>query len=284
MILAVASGKGGTGKTMLATSLALSVADAQYIDCDVEEPNGSLFLHVNIQARQPVGIPVPRIDKDRCSLCGLCSEACEFNALAQSKTQVLLFADLCHGCGVCSYVCPEEGAITETERRIGMVETGVFQDMNAHDVLFSQGRLDVGELMATPLIKAVRKTSDPARTVIIDAPPGTSCPLVETVRGVDYCLLVTEPTPFGFNDLELAVGVMRLLSLPFGVIINRSDSGDNQVKNYCEQEGIPVLMEIPFRRDLAEAYSKGIPFVQIDERYRTLFQQMVVKIRQELEL
>ncbi|KHD08942.1 (4Fe-4S)-binding protein [Candidatus Thiomargarita nelsonii] len=283
MILAVASGKGGTGKTMLATSLALSITDAQYIDCDVEEPNGDLFLHADIQARRPVGIPVPRINQDRCTLCGRCSEACEFNALAQSKTRVLVFADMCHGCGVCSYVCPEEGAITETERRIGEVETGVVQGRDAHDVLFAQGRLDVGELMATPLIKAVRKTSDPARTVILDAPPGTSCPLVETVRGVDYCLLVTEPTPFGLNDLALAVGVMRLLSLPLGVIINRSDSGDRQVKDYCDREDIPVLMEIPFRRDLAEAYSKGIPFVQVDERYQALFQHMVAKIRQELE-
>jgi len=280
VILAVASGKGGTGKTMLATSIALSVANAQYIDCDVEEPNGDLFLHADIQARQPVNIPVPRIDQDRCTLCGLCSEACEFNALAQTKTRVIVFADMCHGCGVCSYVCPENKAIAETERHLGEVETGVVQ--YPHDVLFTQGRLDVGELMATPLIKAVRKTSDPARTVILDAPPGTSCPLVETVRGVDYCLLVTEPTPFGLNDLELAVGVMRLLSLPFGVIINRSDSGDRQVKDYCDREDIPVLMEIPFRRDLAEAYSKGIPFVQVDERYRARFQNLVAQINREL--
>jgi MinD superfamily P-loop ATPase len=274
MIIAVASGKGGTGKTMVATNLALCVPAAQYIDCDVEEPNGNLFLHAQIEKRWEVGIPLPHIDEDRCTLCGECAQACAFNALAVSKKRVLVFPELCHGCGVCSYVCPEGDAITEIPRRLGEVEFGGIKREKVNAIPFAQARLEIGALQTVPLIKAVKKTADPNNTVILDAPPGTSCPVVETVRGCDYCLLVTEPTPFGLNDLQLAVGLMRELGIPFGVIINRSDSGDSEVLDYCGNEEISVLMEIPFSRRLAVAYSKGIAIVEQDRGYRARFQRL----------
>jgi MinD superfamily P-loop ATPase len=282
MIIAVASGKGGTGKTMVATNLALSVPAAQYIDCDVEEPNGNLFLHAEIEKRWEVGIPLPHINEGQCTLCGECAQACEFNALAVTKKRVLVFPELCHGCGVCSYVCPEGDAITEIPRRLGEVEFGWVKRENVNAIPFAQAQLEIGVLQTVPLIKAVKKTADPNNIVILDAPPGTSCPVVETVRGCDYCLLVTEPTPFGLNDLQLAVGLMRELAIPFGVIINRSDSGDREVLDYCGHEEIPVLLEIPFSRRLAVAYSKGISIVEQDREYRARFQRLFHTISGEM--
>jgi len=285
MIITVASGKGGTGKTMVATNLALSIEGAQYIDCDVEEPNGNLFLHAEIETRREAGVPMPVIDEERCTLCGDCAEACEFNALAVSKERVLLFSDLCHGCGVCSYVCPEPDVITERSRRLGEIEMGRAQTTkggaNGSEIAYTGAHLDVGALLVTPLIKEVKRTADPERTVILDAPPGTSCPVVETLRGSDYCLLVTEPTPFGLNDLQLAVAVVRELEIRFGVILNQSDSGDDQVSAHCRQEGIPVLLEIPFSRELAVAYSKGVAIAAQDASYRERFQRLFQAIQAE---
>ena len=282
MIVTVASGKGGTGKTTVATNLALSIDGSQYIDCDVEEPNGNLFLRAEIERRWEATIPMPVIDEERCTLCGDCARACEFNALALSKKRVLLFSDLCHGCGVCSYVCPEPGVITERPRRLGEIESGRVRRTKASDIGFSGARLDIGTLFVTPLIKEVKKTANPEKTVILDAPPGTSCPVVETLRGSDYCLLVTEPTPFGLNDLQLAVDLVRELAIPFGVIVNQSDTGDDEVMAYCRQEGIPVLLEIPFSRELAVAYSKGIPIVEQDAEYRARFQRLFQDIQAEI--
>ncbi len=283
LIVAVASGKGGTGKTMVAVNLVLSLPDAQYIDCDVEAPNGHLFLHPDIQERKAVTLPVPRIDQEICTLCGECAEACEFNALAVSRKRLLVFADLCHGCGVCSYVCPEKGAISETERRIGDVESCEASDGNGGQIAFAQGTLKVGERSAVPVIKAVKKYATTDRTVFLDAPPGTACPMVETVRGADYCLLVTEPTPFGLNDLELAVGVARVLDVPCGVVLNRCDIGDRAVADYCREQNIPMLMEIPFERALAVAYSRGVPWVEADPVYRERFRSLFRAIREELD-
>jgi len=282
MIITVASGKGGTGKTMLATNLALSIEGSQYIDCDVEEPNGNLFLRAEIESRREAGIPMPVIDEDRCTLCGDCAEACEFNALAVSKKRVLLFSDLCHGCGVCSYVCPEPGVVTEKPRRLGETEMGRVRRADANDIVFTGAHLDVGALLVTPLIKEVKRTASPERTVILDAPPGTSCPVVETLRGSDYCLLVTEPTPFGLNDLRLAVAVVRELGIRFGVVVNQSDSGDDGVAAFCRQEAIPVLMEIPFSHELAVAYSKGIAIAEQDSHYRARFERLFQDIRAEV--
>lgn len=281
MIIAVASGKGGTGKTTIATNLALSIPQAQYIDCDVEEPNGNLFLKADILEQQNVGVPLPQIDNSICTYCGTCAKDCEFNALAVLKDRVMVFPELCHGCGVCSYVCPEK-AISEGEKIIGVVEKGIVH-RDGDDLAFCQGVLNVGEPMSPPLIKKAKTYAEPTRAVIIDAPPGTSCPVIQTINGADFCLLVTEPTPFGLNDLELAVGVVRQMKIPFGVIINRSDSGDQSVVDYCQRENIPLLMEIPYSRDLAFAYSKGIPYVIENLEAKAQFRQLLVAIHKELQ-
>ncbi len=281
MIIAVASGKGGTGKTTIATNFALSIPQAQYIDCDVEEPNGNLFLKAEILERQDVGVPLPQIDDSLCTYCGSCAKACEFNAMAVLKDRVMVFPELCHGCGVCSYVCPEN-AISEGEKVIGVVERGTVS-RDGDDLSFCQGVLNVGEPMSPPLIKKAKTYAEPGKTVIIDAPPGTSCPVIQTINGVDFCLLVTEPTPFGFNDLELAVGVVRQMNIPFGVIVNRSDSGDQEVVSYCQRENIPLLLEIPFNRDLAFAYSKGISYVTENPEAKDQFRQLLVDINKELQ-
>jgi MinD superfamily P-loop ATPase len=272
MIISIASGKGGTGKTTIAINLALSLKDVQFMDCDVEEPNGHLFLKPIIEERISVGIPVPQVDESRCTYCGKCAEICEFNAIVVIKKKVLLFPELCHGCGGCSYICPED-AIEEVEREIGVIERG-----KAGHIEFVHGLLNVGEPMAPPLIRREKKLINGRKTVIIDSSPGTSCPVVETVKGSDFCLLVTEPTPFGLNDLKLAVEMVRKLGVPLGVLINCSDIGDRKVWQYCETERIPILMEIPMDRRIAVAYSKGIPLVEEIPEYRKRFQDLYSKL------
>jgi MinD superfamily P-loop ATPase len=275
MVVSVASGKGGTGKTLVATSLGLTLGDegeVQLLDCDVEEPNAHIFLHFPLNQSRPVSIPIPRVDETKCTYCGKCAEVCAYNAIAVVSRKVLIFPQLCHGCGACSHLCPES-AITEEGREIGVVEKG-----NSGNVEFIQGKLTIGEPMAPPIIREVKRHVDPTRTVIIDVPPGTSCPVVEAVKGTDFCLLVTEPTPFGLNDLSLAVEVVRKLQIPCGVIINRVGVGDDRVERYCLEEKIPVLLKIPLDRDIAVLYSKGISLVEGMPEWRdaflTLFQDM----------
>jgi len=224
MIISVASGKGGTGKTLVATSLALSLKErdnVQLLDCDVEEPNDHVFMKPIITHSEAVSIPVPSVDEEKCTHCGKCGEVCAYNAIAVTKQKVLIFPELCHGCGACSYLCPEK-AISEQGREIGVVETG-----HSNSVEFIQGRLSVGEAMPTPVIRKVKEQTNRDGIVIIDVSPGTSCPVVESINGSDFCLLVTEPTPFGLNDLMLAVETARELSTPCGVVINRAGAGDN---------------------------------------------------------
>jgi MinD superfamily P-loop ATPase len=255
MKVAIASGKGGTGKTTVATCLAhLLPAHGQpttYVDCDVEEPNGHIFLGPRIERSENVSIPIPVIDRELCTNCGNCCEICRFNALACLPKKVMVFPSLCHGCGGCALVCPE-GAITEMPRAVGVVERG-----SAGDLGFLQGRLAVGEALATPVIRAVKRAVPERGIVILDAPPGTSCPVVETIRGVDWVVMVTEPTPFGLNDLKLAVGAVRKLGLTTSIVINRSDVGDSGVEDYCEEEGLDVILKIPHSRTVAEAYARG---------------------------
>ena len=268
MIISFASGKGGTGKTTVATSFALSINDVQLLDCDVEEPNASIFLKPRFEKSEVVSIPIPEIDKSKCDFCGKCAQICAYNALAVLKDSVLIFPHLCHGCGGCSLLCPQQ-AIKEVDREIGSVEIG-----KAGNLKFVQGKLNIGEVMSPPIIRAVKKHIDPHRTVIIDAPPGTSCPVIKAIKMSNFCVLVTEPTPFGLSDLILAVEVVRKMQIPFGVVINRADLGDEKVDTYCKEKNISVLMRIPFDRKIAVLYSKGIPLVAEKRKYREKFRDM----------
>jgi len=255
MRIAVASGKGGTGKTTVAVNLAGIMAKSSksicYVDCDVEEPNGHLFLKPVIEKEWPAVLPIPEIDEASCDRCGECREICQYNAITVIVDNVLVFPELCHGCGGCALVCPQK-AIAETPREVGSVATG-----KSGKVKFVSGRLNVGEPLATTVIRTVKKSIEEEENILIDAPPGTSCPMVESINGSDFVLLVTEPTPFGFNDLKLAVETVRKLDLDFGVVINRADIGDDSVEKYCRDEKIPVLAEIPDDRRIAEIYSRG---------------------------
>ncbi|MFH1387492.1 MAG: ATP-binding protein [bacterium] len=268
MILSVASGKGGTGKTTVAVNLALSLNNVQLLDCDVEEPNAHIFIKPEVEKTEKASVLVPVVDESDCDYCGQCAEVCEYHAMVVAKNKVLIFPELCHSCGACALLCPKQ-AIKEKEREIGRIETGKRDDLQ-----FVQGCLNVGETMAPPLIRQVKTHLDPARTVIIDAPPGTSCPVIAAVKGSDFCLLVTEPTPFGLNDLILAVEVLRQLKIPFGVVINRSDLGNNKTEEYCASENIPVLMRIPFKKEIAQAYSKGETLIKILPEYKQKFQEL----------
>ncbi|GAB4304548.1 MAG: ATP-binding protein [Candidatus Bipolaricaulota bacterium] len=256
--LAVASGKGGTGKTTVAVSLALAARDSrpvELVDCDVEEPNAHLFLSPQITAREPVGILSPEVDLDRCTFCGRCAEACRFGALAVVGRKVLFHPELCHGCGLCALACPEQ-AIEEIPRAIGWIEEG-----QAQAIRFLHGILDVGEPMATPIVRRLKERTSHDRVTVLDAPPGTGCPVIETLRGADFALLVTEPTPFGLHDLRLALAVTRILGIPAGVVISKDGIGTDALERYCIEADIPVLLRIPMDRRIAAAYAHGIPLL-----------------------
>jgi MinD superfamily P-loop ATPase len=274
MIISIASGKGGTGKTTVATSFALSVENTQLLDCDVEEPNAHIFMNPVIDVKEPVCILVPEVDKEKCTACGKCKEACFYKAIAIISDTVLTFHELCHGCGACTYVCPE-GAIKEVPKEIGNVEVG-----RGRCIPFAHGTLDIGAAMAPPVIRQVKKHIDTQKTVIIDAPPGTSCPVISAMKNTDFCVLVTEPTPFGLHDLKLAIDVVRKLAIPHGVVINRSTLGDNETEDYCASEHIEILMRIPFDKRIAELYAQGTPIIEARPALKKEFHDMHEKIGQ----
>jgi len=273
MKISVTSGKGGTGKTTVSVNLARTMAiPVQLLDCDVEEPNAHLFLKSNEVKEEIVTIPVPQVNESLCDGCGECSKFCEYHAIVTFGTAPLIFPEMCHGCGGCALVCPPK-AISETGRRIGVVET-----RRSEDITLISGRLDIGVAMAPPLIRAVKEHLQNNGTSILDAPPGTSCPVITSVRDTDMVLLVTEPTPFGLHDLMLAVEMVRELQLPFGVIVNRMGSGDERVQAYCRRESIPILLEIPDDRRIAWHYSRGVLMVDALPEYRELFKTLLQKI------
>jgi MinD superfamily P-loop ATPase len=277
MIISVASGKGGTGKTTVATNLALSVeTPVRFLDCDVEEPNAHLFIQPDFERNETITTPVPQVDENKCTLCGKCAEICEFKAIVVIGETVLPFPELCHSCGGCMEVCPE-GAITETGRNLGVIEAG-----HRNGLEFFHGRLRVGEAMSPPLIRQVKAYAHTDALTIIDAPPGTSCPVIAAMKGADYILLVTEPTPFGLHDLKLAVGAVKILGIPCGLVINRADMGDDQVMAYAREEEVPVLMEIPFDRRIAEVYSKGEVLVEVMPEWKGRFLDLYDRIQEQI--
>jgi len=287
MIVTVASGKGGTGKTTVAVSLALSLLENGsrpegpppiLLDCDVEEPNVALFIQPAIASRKDVGLLIPKVDLAACTYCGICADVCRYHAITVVGEKVLVYPDLCHGCGSCMLNCPEI-CIEEVLEVLGVVERG-----RAGRLSFGQGILEVGKAMSVPIIAELKKWAIPGPSnedrIILDAPPGASCPVVETMRHSDFVLLVTEPTPFGLHDLRLAVQLSRdELHIPMGVVINRDGIGDEGVETFCAEEAIPILMRIPYRREIAEAGAEGIPLVEALPEYWESFRTMYASIQ-----
>jgi len=272
LVVAVASGKGGTGKTTVAANLARTVCvsgqKVQYLDCDVEEPNGHIFLRPQIASSRQVVVDVPQVDTEKCTACGKCGQICQYGAIVCIKEHVLTFEQLCHSCGGCFRVC-EDDAITPKPLEIGVVEYG-----SAGEIDFVSGELKIGHVRTPTLIKEVKKRIKPEDMAILDVPPGTSCPVVEAVKDTDFVLLVTEPTPFGLNDLRLAVDLVRQMNLPFAVVINRYGIGNQEVEKYCEAENIDIAMKLPDDRRIAEAYSSGKLIVDVLQEYIKLFSNL----------
>lgn len=279
MKIVVASGKGGTGKTLVATNLAKVIAQSglkvAYLDCDVEEPNGHIFLHPQLTVSRPVSVLVPEVDADKCSGCGKCSQICRFNAIAVLKEKAVTFPELCHSCGGCSLVCPD-GAIEEVEQAIGTLEQG-----SSNGIAFASGRLKIGATRSNLLIREVKKGAPDDGIVLIDSPPGAACPAAESVREADIVLLVAESTPFGLHDLRVALEMIRHLNLPAAVVINRTGLGDDIVEEFCAQNQIPILLSIREDRSIAEAYSKGKLVVNALPRYLGAFQKLAERILEE---
>lgn len=277
MIIGIASGKGGTGKTTVAVNLALALQrenNVKFFDCDVEAPNAYLFLKPTITHSEPVTAACPTVDGTRCTFCGKCAEVCVFHALVVLKERVLLFPELCHDCGGCKIVCPQN-AIGKKERNIGLIETGL-----AGNIAFFQGRLTPGEPFSPPVIQALKRMVSNDAIVILDAPPGTSCPVVTTLEGSDFCLLITEPTPFGLHDLALAVELLQKLEIRAGVVVNRADTGDEKVEAYCAKKGLPVLLRLPYDQELAINYAQGLSAVGLLPGYKQKFSQLYQDINE----
>jgi MinD superfamily P-loop ATPase len=278
--IAVASGKGGTGKTTVAVALALGLSkhgrSLQFVDCDVEEPDADLLLKPVPGEDEPVEVAVPQVEEAVCTGCGKCKEICRYNAVAVVKGKALIFENLCHACGGCLLVCPE-GAVTEKKHRIGTVTAG-----KRDSIHFIKGALDVGEPMATPLVRAAKARADRERPAVLDAPPGTACPVIATVKGCDYCLLVTEPTPFGLYDLELMLRLVEELGLPAGIIINKDDDWSVHIERLAARYEFPVLMRIPFSREIAENYSRGVPLSEMDGAWDDEFFRLYGRLEHEI--
>ncbi|RKD34261.1 ATP-binding protein [Thermohalobacter berrensis] len=274
MNISVLSGKGGTGKTTISTNLAVRLTTkgykTQYLDFDVEEPNGFIFLKPQIKNREDVAVKVPQIDEDLCNGCGLCAKKCNFNAISVVKGKVVLFEKLCHSCGLCSIICPQK-AVTETDRVIGKIEKG----FNGKLITY-RGILNIGEPMGVPIIEKLQEQTKSDYINIIDSPPGSSCNVVHSIEGSDYSILVTEPTKFGLHDLKIAVKVVEKFNIPYGVVINKSQQ-DNIIEDFCNKNNIKIIAKIPFDRKIAHKYSKGDLLIN-DEKIASIFDSIISEV------
>ncbi|RKY97805.1 MAG: (4Fe-4S)-binding protein [Candidatus Hydrothermota bacterium] len=277
MRITVASGKGGTGKTTVATSLALAIGQGVFLDADVEEPDAHIFLKPKFEKEHPISILVPRVDYTKCDFCGECQKACAYNAIAVVPGKVMIFDEVCKGCGTCKLACPQQ-AIYEVPRQIGIVNEG-----KSNEIKFFEGKLAVGEATTTYLIRELKKFAEGAELVIIDAPPGTSCPMLEAAKNADFVLLVAEPTPFGIYDLKLSIQALKAMGAKMGLVINKFGLGDTTVEQIAADERVPIFMKIPFKRKLAMAYSKGVPLVEAEPEYEPQFIEMFQKIKELVE-
>ncbi|MBG0770380.1 MAG: 4Fe-4S binding protein [Anaerolineaceae bacterium] len=281
MKIAIASGKGGTGKTMVATSLADSLggqASLAFLECDVEAPNAHLFLKPEFTIEAPVEVPIPEIDPETCTLCGRCVEVCQYHALAKIGERMLVFPQLCHSCGSCTQICPE-GAIHEVGKSIGTLREG----QTSSGISFLNGELAIGEPMPTPIIREVKKAAPKANLTIIDCPPGASCSVVTAIHDADYVILVTEPTPFGWHDLKQMLGVLDETGTPAGIVVNRDGIGDPAIEDQLAELPLPILMRIPFREEIAANLARGELLTEILPEYREAFQALYAQIIEQTE-
>lgn len=281
--ISVAAGKGGTGKTLIATSLALALngrhpGGVQILDCDVEEPNAHLMLRPAIEHTETVSILVPCVNRAECDGCGICAQMCQYSAIAVIRDAVLTFPELCSGCGVCAYICPRR-AIDEETREVGVVSGG----RTPEGIEFHSGTVNVGVQRSGPVTKAVKRHIKPDAITIVDAPPGTACPMQETIEASDFCILVTEPTPFGLSDLKAAVDTCKALNVPCGVIVNRDGPTDPGIQEYCVEQEIPLLLRIPQLREVAEAYSRGVTLTAAFPEWKEAFLNTYDEITRMIE-
>lgn len=274
MNIAVLSGKGGTGKTTVSTNLALALK-SNYIDCDVEEPNGFIFLKPKIDKKEKVMVEYPFIDDEKCTACGKCVSVCQFNALAKVKEDIMLFEKLCHGCGACEIAC-EYDALTYKKRELGNIESGKVRDISC-----SRGILNISEPMAVPVIRDLLKNL-PKENNLIDCPPGTSCNVVTSLKYANGAMLVTEPSEFGLHDLKMAVELVKMYNIPFGIVINKDDGKDNIIKKYCRDENINLIGTIPYNRNTAVLYSEG-KVLYDDLEHKILFDELSKNAREVLK-
>lgn len=289
MRVAVLSGKGGAGKTLTAVNLAAAAGKAVYVDCDVEEPNGRLFLKPERVRRQEVYTGLPEFDAAKCKGCRACVDFCRFHALVYIKEKPRVFPEVCHNCGGCMLVCPQQ-AVSETKRRIGYVEEGSWKD-----VTVITGVLDPGEASGIPVIEAALKAGDKAAEieaakagdkasgnagglVVLDCPPGSACSVAESLSGADYCILAAEPTAFGFHNFRMVYELVSLYHKPCGVIMNKLEEPFQPLERFCQDHGIPVLLRIPYSRKAAEALSRGEVLTETDDSYRDMFRQVLTEI------
>lgn len=289
MNIAVLSGKGGTGKTLLSVNMATASKSATYIDCDVEEPNGYLFFKPEEIVEENVSVKIPEVNKELCSGCRKCVDFCKFNALAFIKKAPIVFGDICHSCGGCSLLCPEK-AITEKDKVIGKIEKGKSQGIDVYT-----GILNTGEVSGVPIIEklleenrksnkdTIKEGNTEERLSIIDCPPGSACIVMESIKDADFCVLVAEPTAFGAHNLEMVYELVSLFGKPFGVVLNKCLDGENPSEEFCKEKGIKILGKIPFEKELGELNSKAKIAARESEKYNKLFKNILETVKGEVQ-